>query len=206
MASIPKPIRQWIADYIGGSNVPEQSGDVVHDDTQGGTTGNPHADSAASTDVSSIQGSEDVQHDNTQGGTTGNPHSESASDTDLSNHEGAGNPHSSSASTNHGNSAHSDTYVNATEAGAAAPVQSVNGDTGDVSVAGWPFELVMEGTVGSIYNPVFFKWGDETIEIWREGAIRHTFSITGYQTYFGVMHSTHETNNEADYKIYGIPN
>jgi len=65
-----------------------ESGDVNHDQTQGGTEGNPHGDSAASGDVSSIQSSSDVNHDNTSGGTAGNPHAGSASD-------------------NHGNAAHS---------------------------------------------------------------------------------------------------
>lgn len=68
------------------------SGDVNHDQTQGGTEGNPHGDSAASGDVSPIQSSSDVSHDDTSGGTAGNPHSRSASD-------------------NHGNGAHSSTFA-----------------------------------------------------------------------------------------------
>jgi len=110
---------------------------IEHDKTDGGTEGNPHSASASDTDLSNHEGA-------------GNPHSSSASDTDLSNHEGAGNPHSSSASTNHGNAAHSDTYVNATEAGAAAPVESVNGKTGAVDINSQsPFQEASSGSFGS---------------------------------------------------------
>jgi len=62
----------------------QSSSDVDHDDTQGGTTGNPHADSASVNDVSDIQQSSDVVHDDTDGGTTGNPHADSASVNDVS--------------------------------------------------------------------------------------------------------------------------
>lgn len=69
-----------------------ESEDVDHNQTQGGTEGNPHGDSAASGDVSPIQSSSDVIHDDTSGGT-------------------AGNPHAGSASTNHGNAAHSANFA-----------------------------------------------------------------------------------------------
>jgi len=106
-----------------------ESEDVDHDQTQGGTEGNPHGDSAASADVSSIQSSPDVNHDNTSGGTAGNPHAGSAStnhgnaahnasfETEtgaqdrVDSHENKNNPHSSSADTNHGNAAHSSTFA-----------------------------------------------------------------------------------------------
>lgn len=44
-------------------------------------------------------------------------------------HIGASNPHAGSADTNHGNEAHSESYITSAE----APVQSVNGETGDVT-------------------------------------------------------------------------
>ena len=43
----------------------QASPDVDHDQTQGGTAGNPHADSAHVSDVSDIQASSDVDHDQT---------------------------------------------------------------------------------------------------------------------------------------------
>jgi microcystin-dependent protein len=64
---------------------------VDHNQTTGGTGGTPH-DHADPGDVSSIQSSSDVDHNNTSGGTSGNPHS-------------------ASASTNHGNGAHSETFA-----------------------------------------------------------------------------------------------
>ena len=116
-----------------------ESDDVDHDQTQGGTEGNPHGDSAASGDVSSIQSSSDVNHDNTSGGTAGNPHSGSASDNHgngahnasfetesgaqsrVNSHENKNNPHSSSADTNHGNEAHNATFA---EDGDAQPPEN----------------------------------------------------------------------------------
>jgi len=73
-----------------------QSSQVEHDKTEGGTEGNPHADSLAASYTAPVQTvdgktgdvtisvpieqSSDVTHDNTSGGTSGNPHSGSASD------------------------------------------------------------------------------------------------------------------------------
>jgi len=133
-----------------------ESEDVDHDQTQGGTEGNPHGDSAASADVSSIQSSPDVDHDNTSGGTAGNPHASSASDNHgnaahsasfetetgaqdrVDSHENKNNPHSASADTNHGNEAHAESYITSGE----APVQSVNERTGDVTVAEIPSGVI----------------------------------------------------------------
>ncbi|MFW5896345.1 MAG: hypothetical protein ACOCUA_03075, partial [archaeon] len=55
--------------------------------------------------------------------------SESEAQGKVDDHEDKGNPHSNSASTNHDNSAHSENYTTESEAEAAAPVQSVNGET-----------------------------------------------------------------------------
>jgi hypothetical protein len=81
-----------------------------------------------------------------------NPHSDSASDTDLNNHTGASNPHSDSASKtnfdNHtaDNSAHHSRYSDS-EAANAAPVQSVNSQTGDVSVSTYSPTVHASGAV-----------------------------------------------------------
>jgi len=82
-------------------------------------------------DVSNPPGlteSGDVDHDETQGGTEGNPHAQSAD-------------------TNHGNEAHAESYITSGE----APVQSVNGETGNVTVGGIPSGLIAMWS-GSVSN------------------------------------------------------
>jgi hypothetical protein len=146
-----------------------ESDDVDHDQTQGGTEGNPHGDSAASADVSSIQSSADVDHDNTSGGTAGNPHSSSAStnhgndahsdtfettsgaQSRVNSHENKNNPHSSSASTNHGNGAHNANFE--TDSGAQSRVDSHENKNNPHSSSAsnsdvFPYQLVVSGTVG----------------------------------------------------------
>jgi len=84
MVSVPRWLERYIEAFFGENDIPTSSGDIDHDDTTGGTAGNPHADSAAVSDVSSIQSSSDVDHDSTQGGTAGNPHADSAAVSDVS--------------------------------------------------------------------------------------------------------------------------
>ena len=98
---LPRWIERYIETFFGENDIPQDSSDVDHDDTVGGTAGNPHTDSAAVSDVSSIQSSSDVDHDSTNGGTDSDAHHSKTTsgeiDHDATTGGTAGNPHADSA-------------------------------------------------------------------------------------------------------------
>lgn len=117
---------------------------------------NPHSESASDTDLSNHAGSSSGVH----GVGASNVESESGAQSKVDDHENKNNPHSASASTSHNNDEHSvpflpesnydpeaDTHDRYTdgEAADAAPVQSVNGETG--AVATFDPVRVTSGTV-----------------------------------------------------------